>query len=73
MKSEQQDAVLKMLQEIRDKQDETIAKQDKMDEHLKQIHKDCRRDSIIAGGAAGVVAGGVVSVGIAYIRAKLGV
>ncbi|QMT33463.1 hypothetical protein LNQ82_02845 [Conchiformibius steedae DSM 2580] len=72
MKSEQQDAVLKMLQEIRDKQDETIAKQDKMDEHLKQIHKDCRRDSIIAGGAAGVVTGGVVSVGVAYIRAKLG-
>lgn len=72
MTPQNQDPVLEILQEIRAKQDETIAKQDKMDEHLKQIHKDCRRDSIIAGGAAGVVTGGVVSVGIAYIRAKLG-
>ena len=72
MKPEQQDPVLNLLQEIRAKQDEAIANQERMDAHIKQIHKDCRRDSIIAGGAAGIVTGGMVSVVVAYIRAKLG-
>lgn len=68
----EKDPLLEALARIEAKQDEQLKNQERMDAHIKQIHKDCRRDSIIAGGAAGIVTGGMVSVGVAYIRAKLG-
>lgn len=72
MNEQTQDPVLEILREIRAKQDETIAKQDRMDEHLKQIHADCKRTSIVAGAASGGVAGGVVAAVVMFIKAKAG-
>ena len=69
----EKDPLLEALARIEAKQDEQLKNQERMDAHIKQIHADCKRNSLIAGAASGGVAGGVVAVGIAYIRAKLGV
>ena len=68
----EKDPLLEALARIEAKQDEQLKNQERMDAHIKQIHKDCRRDSMITGAASGSVAGGVVTVAVLYIRAKLG-
>lgn len=68
----QQDAVMKLLLEIREKQDQTIKNQECMDKQLQQIHADCRRTAVIAGAASGGVMGGIVTTGVLLIKAKLG-
>lgn len=67
-----EDPVLHMLHEIRAKQDITIDKQERMDARLDEIHSDCKRAARTNGAVAGGVAGGLVSLGIALIKAKLG-
>lgn len=41
-------------------------------ERLDKIEKDCRKAGAVAGVAAGAVSGGIVSVGLALAKAKLG-
>lgn len=66
------DPVLNKLTEILNKQDETIQLQEKMDARLDDIIDDCKKLSRTHGAVAGGVSGGLVSVFIALIRAKLG-
>lgn len=73
MNNQNQDPVLQLLREVRDKQDEIIARQDRNDKHMKQIQTDCKRSAMITGAVAGGVSGGLIATGIAFIRAKLGV
>lgn len=70
--NQQQDPVLKALAEIRAKQDETIVLQERMNTQLDQIHSDCKRTARANGAIAGGISGGLVSMGIALIKAKLG-
>lgn len=72
MSIERNDCILEILQEIRAKQDETIAKQDKLETHIKQIHDDCKRTARANGAVAGGLAGGLVATGITLIKAKFG-
>lgn len=71
-----QDPILKALKEIQAKQDLTIAKQDQLENHMKQIHDDCKKtaraNGAVAGAIAGTVSGGLVATGIALIKAKFG-
>ena len=67
------DPILQALKEIQTKQDVTIAKQDALENHIKQIHDDCKKTARTNGAVAGGVAGGLVSATIMYIRAKMGV
>lgn len=73
MSVENQDPVLRMLKEIQVKQDVTIAKQDDLENHIKQIHDDCKKTARASGAVAGGIAGGLVSATVMYIRAKMGV
>ena len=68
-----QDPVLSALAEISLKLDTLIAKQEKTNARLDQIHADCRRVARTNGAIAGGVSGALVSATIAYIRAKMGV
>ncbi len=76
MSVEHKDPILEMLREIRVKQDETLEKQDKMDARLDQIHDDCKKtartNGAVAGAISGTATGGLVSLGIALIKAKFG-
>ena len=72
-KEPNQDPVLSALAEINRKQDTLIAKQEKTNARLDQIHADCRRVARTNGAIAGGVSGALVSATIAYIRAKMGV
>ena len=67
-----QDPILKALEEINGKQDRLLQNQERMDAEIKKIHADCRRTSAATGAAAGAVTGGIVATGIAFARAKLG-
>ena len=67
-----QDPVLDALAEISRKQDTVIAKQDKLETQINQIHADCRRVARTNGAVAGGVSGGIVSLGILLIKAKFG-
>lgn len=67
------DPILQALKEIQAKQDVTIAKQDDLEKHIKQIHDDCKKTARTNGAVAGGIAGGLVSATVMYIRAKLGV
>lgn len=71
-----QDPVLQALKEIQIKQDVTIAKQDDLERHIKQIHDDCQKTArthgAMAGAISGSVASGLVSLGIEMIKAKFG-
>ena len=67
------DPVLNKLAEILKKQDETIFLQEKMDNRLDEIVTDCKKLSRTHGAIAGGLSGGLVSVSIALIRAKLGI
>ncbi|MDO4693062.1 MAG: hypothetical protein Q4A62_00325 [Eikenella sp.] len=67
-----QDPVMALLLEIREKQDQTIKNQERMDGQLQQIHADCRRTAMVAGAASGGVMGGIVTTGILMIKAKFG-
>ena len=66
------DPVLDMLAEIRCKQDETIANQEQMNQHLTQIHLDCKRTARTNGAIAGALSGGLVSATLMLIKSKLG-
>lgn len=68
-----QDPILQALKEIQEKQDVTIAKQDDLEKHIKQIHDDCKKTARTNGAVAGGIAGGLVSATVMYIRAKMGV
>ncbi|SSY80648.1 hypothetical protein [Alysiella crassa] len=67
-----QDPILQALKEIQAKQDVTIAKQDDLEKHIKQIHNDCKKTARTNGAVAGAVSGGLVATGIALIKAKFG-
>ena len=41
-----QDPILQVLKEIQAKQDVTIAKQDDLEKHIKQIHDDCKKTRV---------------------------
>ena len=68
-----QDPILQALKEIQAKQDVTIAKQDDLEKHIKQIHDDCKKTARTNGAVAGAVSGGVVATGITLIKAKFGI
>ena len=68
-----QDPILQALKEIQAKQDVTIAKQDDLEKHIKQIRDDCKKTARTNGAVAGGIAGGLVSATVMYIRAKMGV
>lgn len=68
-----QDPILQALKEIQAKQDVTIAKQDDLEKHIKQIHDDCKKTARTNGAVAGAVSGGLVATGIALIKAKFGI
>lgn len=63
-----QDPVLQILCEIRDKQDLTIEKQEQLEIRIDKIHDDCKKNAAFVGG----MSGGLVSLGIALMKAKLG-
>ena len=68
-----QDPILPALKEIQAKQDVTIAKQDDLEKHIKQIHDDCKKTARTNGAVAGAVSGGLVATGITLIKAKFGI
>ncbi|AUX60836.1 hypothetical protein JF634_05630 [Simonsiella muelleri] len=68
-----QDPILQALKEIQAKQDVTIAKQDDLEKHIKQIHDDCKKTARTNGAVAGAVSGGLVATGITLIKAKFGI
>ena len=65
--------ILQALKEIQAKQDVTIAKQDDLEKHIKQIHDDCKKTARTNGAVAGAVSGGLVATGITLIKAKFGI
>lgn len=67
--NENQDPILAALACIEGKVDDV---HDVMDVRLAQIHTECKRTAATRGAIAGGVAGGLVSTGIALIKAKLG-
>lgn len=72
MNANQQDPILAALARIEAKQDQSLKNQEKMEAEIAQIHQDTRRTAMIVGGAAGATGGGLVSLGFALIKAKLG-
>lgn len=70
---ENQDPILAALARIEAKTDQTLQNQAAMSEEIARIHKDAKRTAAVVGGVSGAAAGGVVSVGIQLIRAKLGI
>lgn len=72
MNANQQDPILVALARIEAKTDQTLANQAKMSAEIAQIHQDTRRTAVIVGGVAGATSGGLVSLGFALIKAKLG-
>lgn len=67
-----QDPILEMLREIRAKQDLAIEKQEQLEQHLKQIHQDCKKTARTNGAVAGAISGSVAATAIALIKAKFG-
>ncbi len=68
----QQDPVILLLHEIRAKQDQTLRKQEQLEKILDEVRDDCEKTARTNGAVAGAVSGGVVSVGIMLVKAKLG-
>lgn len=66
------DPILEVLARIEAKQDQFLHNQDKIKAELAQIHQDTRKTALIVGSVAGATSGGLVSVGFALIKAKLG-
>lgn len=62
------DPILQALVRMEAKQDQLLENQERMDEEIQKIHKECRRDAILSGG----LSGGVIALGIEFIRIKLG-
>lgn len=70
---ENKDPILAALARIEAKTDQTLKNQAEMSAEIAQIHKDTKRTAAVVGGVSGAAAGGIVSVGVQLIRAKLGV
>ena len=62
------DPILQALARMEAKQDQLLENQERMDEEIQKIHKECRRVAILSGG----LSGGVIALGIEFIRIKLG-
>ncbi|MDO4434734.1 MAG: hypothetical protein Q4B82_09185 [Alysiella sp.] len=72
MSTNQQDPILAALARIEAKQDQFLRNQEKMEAEIAQIHQDTRKTALIVGSVAGATSGGLVSLGFALIKAKLG-
>ena len=72
MNQTNKDPILTSLARIEAKQDSLLQNQEAMDAEIKQISKDTKRTASVVGGASGAVAGGIVSVGFQFIKAKMG-
>lgn len=62
------DPILAALARIEAKQDESLENQARMDEEIRQIHRECKRSAVITGG----LSGGIVAAGIELLRIKFG-
>nr|DAS54070.1 MAG TPA: hypothetical protein [Caudoviricetes sp.] len=67
-----QDPIIVCLARIEAKLDEQIKNQERMDAEIRQIHTDTKRTALAAGAAAGAASSGIVTLGLALLRAKYG-
>ncbi|WII93174.1 hypothetical protein QEO94_11245 [Kingella negevensis] len=67
------DPILQRLNEINQKQDKIIAKQEHLDARFDQLDRDTKHTAAIVGGVSGTLAGTMVSATISLIKAKLGI